>query len=146
MNEQAIRFRIGIFVLASLILLAVMITLFGGFPNYFRHVDSYTIIFRDAQGVAPGTPVRRSGVRIGEVRALSLDNITGSVRETIQVDAGFNLRKGDRPTVVQGLLGGDASIAFLAPPEGAKGPVASVEPGATLEGYTQADAQTLMQK
>ncbi len=56
MNEQAIRFRIGIFVLASLILLAVMITLFGGFPNYFKHLDTYTIVFKDAQGVAPGPP------------------------------------------------------------------------------------------
>ena len=32
MNEQAIRFRFGIFVLASLILLAVLTILFGGFP------------------------------------------------------------------------------------------------------------------
>src|ERR1700682_6233003 len=128
MNEQTIRFRIGIFVLAALILLAVMITLFGGFPNYFRHVDTYTIIFKDAQGIAPGTPVRRSGVRIGEVRALSLDNASGKVQVTIQVDPGFNLRKSDRPTVVQGLLGGDTSIAFLSPPEDQKGAVALVEP------------------
>src|SRR5438477_6773706 len=113
MNEQAIRFRLGIFVLAALLLLAVMITLFGGLPNYFRQVDTFTIIFKDAQGVAPGTPVRRSGVRIGEVRSLILDNVTGNVQVVIQVDAGFNLRKGDRPTIVQGLLGGDASIAFL---------------------------------
>src|SRR5205085_194744 len=100
----------------------------------------------DAQGVAPGTPVRRSGVRIGEVRSLTLDNVTGNVQVGIQVDAGFNLRKGDRPTIVQGLLGGDASIAFLPPPEGQKGPVALVEPGSVLQGYTQVDAQTLVQK
>src|SRR5262245_34189630 len=100
MNEQAIRFRIGIFVLAALILLAVMITLFGGFPNYFKRVDTFTVLFKDAQGVGPGTPVRRSGVRIGEVRSITLDNATGNVQVTIQVDAGFNLRKGDRPTIV----------------------------------------------
>jgi phospholipid/cholesterol/gamma-HCH transport system substrate-binding protein len=146
MNEQTIRFRIGIFVLAALILLAVMITLFGGFPNYFRHVDTFTIVFKDAQGIAAGTPVRRSGLRIGEVRALALDNATGNVQVTIQVDAGFNLRQGDRPTVVQGLLGGDTSIAFLPPPGEPKGPVVSVEPGAVLQGFTQVDAQTLVQK
>jgi phospholipid/cholesterol/gamma-HCH transport system substrate-binding protein len=146
MNEQAIRFRLGIFVLAALILLAVMITLFGGFPNYFRQVDTYTIIFKDAQGVGAGTPVRRSGVRIGEVRSLTLDNTTGNVQVNIQIDAGFNLRKNDRPTIVQGLLGGDTSIAFLSPPEEPKGPVALVEPGAVLQGFTLADAQTLVQK
>src|SRR5271165_6324506 len=95
MNEQAIRFRIGIFVFATLILLSVMITLFGGFPNYFKQVDTYTILFKDAQGVAPGTPVRRSGVRIGEVRSITLDNATGDVQVEIQVDSGYNLRKGD---------------------------------------------------
>lgn len=146
MNEQAIRFRIGVFVLASLILLAVMITLFGGFPSYFKQQDAYTIIFKDAQGLAPGTPVRRSGVRIGEVRILQLDNATGNVQVLIQVDPSFKLRVGDRPTVVQGIFGGDASVAFLPPKEGPAEPVALVQPGSVLEGYTQADAQTLMQK
>src|SRR5262249_11807886 len=146
MNEQTIRFRLGIFVLAALILLAVMTALFGGFPNYFRHVDTYTIIFKDAQGIGPGTPVRRSGVRIGEVRTLRLDNATGNVEVGIEVDSGFSLRKGDRPTPVQGLLGGDTSIAFLPPAEEKKGPVELVEPGSVLQGYNLADAQTLVQK
>ena len=86
MNDQAIRFRFGIFVLASLILLAVLTILFGGFPNYFKRTDNYTIIFANAQGVAPGTPVRRSGVRIGEVRSVALDNDTGKVHVVIRVD------------------------------------------------------------
>jgi phospholipid/cholesterol/gamma-HCH transport system substrate-binding protein len=146
MNEQAIRFRIGIFVLASLILLAVLTALFGGFPNYFRRVDTYTINFKDAHGIGPGTPVRRSGVRIGEVRSLALDNATGNVQVVIEVDSGFNLRKGDRPTPVQGLLGGDTSIAFLPPAQELKGPVELVPPGSVLQGYNLADAQTLVQK
>src|SRR5207244_9726596 len=65
---------------------------------------------------------------------------------TIHVDSRFNPRTSDWPTVVEGLLGGDTSIAFLSPPEDQKGEVALVEPGAILEGYTQADAQTLVQK
>ncbi len=85
-------------------------------------------------------------MRIGEVRSLVLDNATGTVLVTIQVDDGFNVRQGDRPTIVQGLLGGDASIAFLPPPQEQKGPVTLVQPGSILPGYTQADAQTLVQK
>lgn len=146
MNDQAIRFRIGIFVLAALILLAVMITLFGGFPNYFKHVDTYAIQLKDAQGVAPGTPVRRSGVRIGDVRSVVLDNVTGNVLVTIQVESGYTLRKGDQPTVIQGLLGGDASISFLPPAGEPKEAPLPVAPGTTLTGYTQVDAQTLVQK
>jgi phospholipid/cholesterol/gamma-HCH transport system substrate-binding protein len=146
MNDQAIRFRFGIFVLASLILLAVLTILFGGFPNYFKRTESYTIVFANAQGIAPGTPVRRSGVRIGEVRSVALDNDTGKVQVVIGIDDKYFLRKGDRPTLVLGLLGGDASIAFT-PPEDAKlDDPTPVEPGAVLQGVTPADAGALMQR
>lgn len=146
MNEQAIRFRFGIFVLASLILLAVLTILFGGFPNYFKRSESYTIIFANAQGVAPGTPIRRSGVRIGEVRSVALDNITGKVQVGIQIDEKYFLRKGDRPTLVQALLGGDASIAFVPPEDEKLADATPIEPGTVLQGVTPADAGALMQK
>ena len=146
MNDQAIRFRFGIFVLASLILLAVLTILFGGFPNYFKRTESFTIVFANAQGVAPGTPVRRSGVRIGEVHSVKLNNETGKVNVEIRIDDKFSLRKGDRATLQQGLLGGDATIAFV-PPEDAKlEDPTPVVAGSTLQGVTPADAGTLMQK
>jgi phospholipid/cholesterol/gamma-HCH transport system substrate-binding protein len=147
MNEQAIRFRFGIFVLAALILLAVLTILFGGFPNYFKRTDDYTIVFTNAQGVAPGTPVRRSGVRIGEVRNITLDNETGKVNVEIRVDGKYSLRKVDRPMLQVGLLGGDASISFV-PPENPKlaADTTPVRPGAVIEGVTPADAGLLMQK
>jgi len=145
MNEQAIRFRIGIFVLAALILLAVLITLFGKLPNYFKPTTSYTISFANAQGVGPGTPVRRSGVKIGEVRSLQLDNDTGNVKVNIQVDAGYTLRKGDRPTLLQSLLGGDVVISFE-PPEEKDLDVTPVEPGAVLTGNVQVDPGALLQR
>ena len=117
MNDQAIRFRLGVFVLTALILLGVLITLFGGFPNYFRPTDTYYIDFTTAQGVAAGTPVTRSGVRIGQVKKVELDDETGKVMVTISVDHGYTLRKADKATLSQGLLGSDASIAFIPPPE-----------------------------
>ena len=146
MNEQAIRFRLGIFMLAALILMAVMITLFGGFPSYFKKTDTYTIIFKDAQGIAAGTPVKRSGVRIGEVQSLSLDDETGAVRVVIHVDHAFTVRKSDKPTIVSGLLGGDTAVAFLPPREDEKVEQGLVPPGSVLVGFQQADAQSLVQK
>jgi phospholipid/cholesterol/gamma-HCH transport system substrate-binding protein len=146
MNDQAIRFRFGIFVLAGIILLAVLIILFGGFPNYFKRTESFTIVFSNAQGVAPGTPVRRSGVRIGEVRTVTLDNQTGKVNVGIRIDENYFLRKGDRPTLVQGLLGGDSAIAFLPPDDEKQLDPTRVEPGAVLIGVNPTDAGMLMQK
>src|ERR1700691_6048300 len=103
MNEQTIRLRFGIFVLASLILLATMTILFGGFPSFFRRSENYTIVFSNAQGIVQGTPVRRSGVNIGEVRLVTLDNTSGKVQVEIRVDQKYTLRKGDRPTIMTGL-------------------------------------------
>src|SRR5689334_17346301 len=113
MNEQAMKFRFGIFLLASLILLAVLIMLFGGIPRYFAQNDPYTIILDNAQGVTAGTPVKRSGVKIGEVRAVELDNVTGKVTVPIVIEHGFTIRKSDRPMVNRNLLGGDTSIDFM---------------------------------
>ncbi|HZZ80293.1 MAG TPA: MlaD family protein, partial [Gemmataceae bacterium] len=146
MNEQSIRFRFGIFVLAALILLAVLTILFGGFPNYFKHTTDYTIVFANAPGIAPGTPVRRSGVRIGEVRSVTLDNETGEVKVEISVEERYMLRKADNPTLVQGLIGGDSAISFV-PPENLKGAdLTPVAPGAVLQGVAPADAGRIVQK
>jgi phospholipid/cholesterol/gamma-HCH transport system substrate-binding protein len=146
MNEQAIRFRLGVFVLGSLILLGVLIILFGGFPGFFKAADSYTITFDIAPGVAPGTPVRRSGVRIGEVKNVTLDDDTGKVDVEISVRSEFSLRKQDVPNLVQGLIGGDSSIDFVPQPPGVKVEPGRVDPGSHLQGTVQADAGTLVQK
>src|SRR5947207_4560548 len=140
MNDQALRFRFGIFVLASLILLAVLTILFGGFPSYFKRTDDYTSLFASAQGVAPGTPVRRSGVRIGEVRSVKLDNDTGKVTVVIRVDDKYSLPQGDRPTLQQNLLGGEATIAFLPPADPKDANPEPVPAGAVLQGIVPADA------
>lgn len=167
MNDQTIRFRIGIFVMAALIVFAVLITLFGGFPSYFRNADTYTIVFENAQGVSPGTPVLRSGVKIGEVRSVQLDNETGKVQVVITIEAGYYLRKGERPTLQRNVLGGDTSIVFLPPPSnerldpaeesqaqpgaankppvGGK-PADRIPPGAELKGYNPPDPTQFLQK
>lgn len=147
MNDQAIRFRLGIFVLGAFILLGVLIVLFGGLPGYFRDTEPYMVIFDSAPGVSPGTPVRRSGVRIGEVGKVALDDETGKVRVGINVDSKYSLRRQDQPVLMQGLLAGDTSIDFVARrPDGKAIPDGPVEPGSTLEGIVQADAGTLVQK
>ena len=116
MNEQALRFRVGVFVLSSFILLAVLITLFGGMPSVFKRQVEYTIIFNGREvnvaGVGPGTPVRKSGVPIGEVKDVRLDNETGEVKIRIGVNGADIIRENDQPMLNRGLLGGDTSIEF----------------------------------
>jgi ABC-type transporter Mla subunit MlaD len=145
MNEQNMRFRIGVFVLSSVILLASLVMLFGHWPTVFKRPDRYTIIFQNAPGVEEGTPVRRSGVRIGQVQSIELDDVTGRVRAIIDIDRPHPLYETDEAVLVHGILSGDTSIDF-AP---ARKTAPDAEParlpaGAELVGGVQADVPTLL--
>lgn len=112
MNEQAMKFRLGIFVLGAGILLAVLIVLFGDMPDFFRGQYQYTVRFAQAAGIETGSPVRKSGIRIGEVSNFTLDPENGSVTVTVVVERKYQLRKGDMPALGRGLLG-DSNINFV---------------------------------
>jgi phospholipid/cholesterol/gamma-HCH transport system substrate-binding protein len=108
------RFRLGIFVLAALVLLGFMVILFGSYPAFlFKKPTTYTILFSDAAGVDAGTPVRRSGIHIGEVTKVELDNDTGMVRVTIAIDPRYNIYEDETPVLSHSVLGGDTTIDFV---------------------------------
>jgi phospholipid/cholesterol/gamma-HCH transport system substrate-binding protein len=149
MNEQAMRFRLGVFVLAALILFAVLATLFGGLGTWFQRYDRYTVTLSDAAGVGPGTPVRRSGVRIGDVERVELDPDTGKVKVSLRVQSRYPLRRNDVAVLNRGLLGGDTSIDFVPrpPAPGAKAVDRTpVEPGTNFEGIAQTDIGTVLKQ
>jgi phospholipid/cholesterol/gamma-HCH transport system substrate-binding protein len=113
MAERRVGFRLGVFVAGSFIALTGLAILFGGTPHLFVNRVKYTLLFPEAPGIAPGTPVRKSGVRIGEVQSLDLDEASGQVRVTIQVDKKFLPRQAEEPAISRGILSGDSSIDFI---------------------------------
>ena len=148
MTEQGMRFRLGVFVLISGVLLAVLVLLFARLPAVFRQHAEYFIIFDYAPGVAPGTPVRRSGVRIGQVQAVDLDSATGKVRVSILVEKPHVLFEDDQPVLVKGLLGGDVSIDFQqvgVRPPAEPVPVPLPPPGPPQAGVVPAGFQVALQ-
>lgn len=146
MTPRDLRIRIGLFVVLALGMFALLIVMFGSLPTLFRRSSTYTIRFTEAPGVAPGAPVRRSGVRIGEVRDISLDEERGIVRVRISILNPFTVRKNDQATIVTGLLGSDAAIDFVTKPveEGEAVDRDVVEPGAELVGVNAATVGTLL--
>jgi len=152
MNDQALRFRIGLFVVLALGVLIVLMAIFGGLPTLRVASNEYIVELDDGAGVGPGTPVRRSGVRIGEVRRVELEDETGKVLVTIEIPREHTIRKNETPVLRRGVLG-DAAIDFLvlpaspdsveseeqqpAPPK--KADSSPVEPGARLKGVQQVE-------
>jgi ABC-type transporter Mla subunit MlaD len=113
MAERTLRLRLGLFMSAALVALAGLVVLFGGSPKLFSTDAKYTVIFPEAPGVTQGTPIRKSGVRIGQVTALDLDPNTGQVRVRIAVDRKYLPRQTEDADITRGLLSGDTAIDFL---------------------------------
>jgi len=107
------RLKLGVFVGGSLVVLAGLIVFFGRAPEFFSNKASYTILFSEAPGVGPGTPIRKSGVRVGEVTDLDLDPETGQVRVLIRVDRKFLPRTTEDAIITRGILTGDTAIDFV---------------------------------
>ncbi len=111
--NRASKLKLGGFVAASLAGLAALVIIFGGTPRLFDTRASYVVTFSEAPGVVPSVPVRKSGVRIGEVTAIDLDPVTGKVRVTIAVDHKYLPRGNEEATIVRGLLTNDTSLDFV---------------------------------
>lgn len=128
------RFRLGAFVIGAFVLLAVLTVFFGGAPTVFTSRHNYTILFKNAPGVSVGTPVRRSGIRIGEVTSVDLDNDTGEVRVEIAINKKYTLWTSDQAVVNQDLLSRDTTIDFVPQTPGTLTVPSPAEPSAPVPG------------
>jgi phospholipid/cholesterol/gamma-HCH transport system substrate-binding protein len=60
-------FKVGVFVLAGFMVMALVIFLIGEERHIFGSKESYYTVFNDVQGLRRGSPVRMGGVDIGTV-------------------------------------------------------------------------------
>ena len=113
MAERALRQRLGLFVALTILVLTALVVLFGGAPNVFSKRAKYTVLYPEAPGVGAGTPVRKSGVRIGQVTGLDIDEASGQVRVNIEVENKYRPRLNEEPAISRGLLSGDTTLDFI---------------------------------
>ena len=113
MAERALRQRLGLFVALTILVLTALVVLFGGAPNVFSTRAKSTVLYPEAPGVGAGTPVRKSGVRIGQVTGLDIDEASGQVRVNIEVENKYRPRLNEEPAISRGLLSGDTTLDFI---------------------------------
>jgi phospholipid/cholesterol/gamma-HCH transport system substrate-binding protein len=119
MNERVMQFRIGMFVIVAGLVLTMLIIWFGEAPSLFR--DNVYVIahYLEAPGVSEGVPVRKSGIRIGEVTAIAFDqrpNQPDGVLVTLSLERKYKIKAGSVPQITRSLIG-DVTIDML-PGEG----------------------------
>jgi ABC-type transporter Mla subunit MlaD len=147
MAERTMQVRLGVFVGAALIALTALVILFGGRPTIFSSRTRYAITFPEAPGISPGTPVRKSGVRIGQVTDLDIDEDTGQVRISIEIDGPHYPRTNEEPIISRGLLSGDTTLDFIPKLDERNNPIARGEPyqaNTQITGVPPLNAQRLI--
>lgn len=118
MDERVVQFRVGVMVLATIIIAVILVLLFGESPWHLG-TGSYTIYIRfpDAPGVTKGTPIRKSGILIGEVTDVRFSDDNEGVIITAQIDSQRKIPRSDVCRITSSLLG-DATLEFISPKHG----------------------------
>jgi phospholipid/cholesterol/gamma-HCH transport system substrate-binding protein len=135
MDERTVQFRVGVMVLATIIILGILLLLFGDLPSLVKGTYNVRFEFAQAPGVTSDTPVRVNGVLIGRVQSVELDERVG-VMVVAKIEEKYGLKKSQMGRIGGSLLG-DAVIEIVADPESRDTQV--VANGDTLRGVVAKD-------
>ncbi len=113
MDENKLRFGVGVLVIGAIGIGIILTFLFGAFPTVLT--DDYTLLvkFPSAGGISTNTPVLRDGVRIGRVSDISLEKDQG-VLLTLKMTDRYRLTHAYQPRIGTGsVITGDATLEFV---------------------------------
>ena len=115
MNERLMQFRIGMFVIVAGLVLTMMIVWFGESPSILRDEVYLKARYTEAPGVVEGVPVRKSGIRIGQVFKTAFDerpNQPDGVIVTLALERRHKVHEGTIPRINRSLIG-DVTIDMM---------------------------------
>ena len=116
MEESGYRFGVGVLVMASAIIGVLLIAFFGAVPTLWVDRNRVSFNFPSAPKVQVDTLIRKNGVEIGRVSAITLRPGNEGVIIRMELDRKVELRKGEVPRIVSGsIITGDAVIEFVEP-------------------------------
>lgn len=140
MDEQVVRFRIGVMVLAALLASGILLIMFGETRGLFQPTYTIKIAFSDAPGVGEGAPIRRYGIAIGKVT--KVEPLERGVLVIAEIQESVKLRHDEVCRISTSLLG-DSMLNFvrMQRPQTSAEPV---QPGEMLEGSVAPDPVTVV--
>lgn len=138
MNERSMQFRVGVMILATILVGFILVAIFIGSNPLLQSTYPIYIRFNEAPGVASGTPVRMAGIRIGQVRNVRLAEDDSGVIVTVDIESNRHVSSDQQCKVVAPALMGDTSLEFVRIPN-FHGEKVEVKPGEILQGQTASD-------
>ena len=137
MNERKLQFRVGVVILGCMIIMAILLVMFNEPRALMRGRYSVQVKFLQAPGVTKNTPVRKSGILIGRVSRVDLDDDDGKAIVTLNIDGDRKLRHNEVFRVVTSLLGD--SVVDLVPSINPHAPDTFIVDGEMLDGKVASD-------
>ncbi len=135
---------VGIFVVASLAALLIMVLIVARQEGLFVEYSRYRAVFKNISGLKPGSEVRLAGVQVGTVKETSV-GVDGRITVTFEVMEKYQnqVRADSRASIGYIGLLGDRSLDLTAgspekPPVPPQGQVVAVEPLDLTEMLTRA--------
>lgn len=114
MDENRLRFGVGVLVISAIGIGIILTFLFGAFPSVLNRDYTLSVVFPSAEGINPNSPVYRDGVRIGRVSDIELRD-QGGVLVTLAMDSTKQLTHRFIPRIGSGnLVTGDSKLEFVA--------------------------------
>ncbi len=138
MNERIMQFRVGVMILASILIGAILVLLIRGPSPLFNGTYTVYVKFNDAPGVTRDTPVRKAGIRIGRVRNVQFADDDTGVIVTADIDRDRRIYDNEQCKATSSLLMGDASLEFVRN-AAFKGEKTEIKDGAVLQGQLAPD-------
>lgn len=121
MDENRLRFGVGVLVIAAIGIGIILVFLFGAFPTFLNREYTLIVQFPSAEGVHINSPVFRDGVKVGRVSDVELINDVersrandNGVQLTLLMDKKHTITHRYLPRIGSGsLVTGDAAVEFV---------------------------------
>lgn len=142
MDDRVLQFRVGFVMLVALMLTGILFFLLGERPEFLSDKNTIYVEFREAPGVTVDTPVRTSGILIGRVSDVALQE-NRLVLVTLKIEPRYMPRQNEICRIVSGSLLGDAALEFV--PSDIEGIPTTVLPhGAKIQGAVASNPLTVL--
>ena len=107
-TERQLQFRVGLLVLVSLGIGGWLVVQFGDLKQFMHKRYPLAIHFDSGSGLYPTAPVTVSGITVGTVRVIQLDEKRGGVVATVDVREEVRIPIDSRALVIRSILGDTA--------------------------------------
>jgi phospholipid/cholesterol/gamma-HCH transport system substrate-binding protein len=113
MDENRLRFGVGVLVISAIGIGIILTFLFGAFPSVLNRDYTLSVVFPSSEGISVNSPVFRDGVRIGRVSDIKLRN-EGGVLVMLAMDSSQPLTHNFIPRIGSGnFVTGDSKLEFV---------------------------------